>query len=270
MKRPMKKSSSRNDPVIKRVADIKKSRSYVIYGRAGTGKTTLASTFPGPILLLDVRDEGTDSIADVEDVDVTEIETWEDFEDTYWYLKENPGLYKTVVVDTITNLQQIAVEDVAARKKKDKRKAGDWGTMTKQDWGNVAQRMKSWLVDYRDLPMETVFLAQDRIFNWDEDGDEEVQLAPEVGPRLMPSVSSAINAAVGVIGCTFIRLKRYHVKKEGQKKPIEKEKIQYCLRIGPNPVYITKIRKPRKADLPDVIVDPHYEDIIEAIEGVIK
>lgn len=65
---------------------MSKHRSYVFYGRSGTGKTTAASTFPKPMLLLDAKDRGTDSISDVPGIDVLDVQTYDEFETAYWYL----------------------------------------------------------------------------------------------------------------------------------------------------------------------------------------
>lgn len=243
----------------------------MIYGRSGTGKTTLAGTFPKRLLLLDVKDVGTDSISDMEDIDVRDITTFEEFEETYWWLIANPDVYSTVVIDTVSQLQQLVITEVLQKKNKDVERAGDWGTMTRREWGDVAAIMKQWIIDYRDLPMDVVFIAQDRVFNVDEEGDPEKMLDPEVGPRLSPSVAAHLNAAVSVIGNTFIREKtiKKTVKRKGVKKPTQKivRKAEYCLRIGPDSVYITKFRKPRSILLPDVITDPNYEELIEIIKG---
>ncbi len=244
----------------------KKKRSWLFYGRAGTGKSTLASTFPGKVLFLDIRDEGDDSYSDVEGVEVRDITSWEELEDTYWWLKQNPGVYSTVVWDTVTQAQQLLVEEIGERKKLKKGKvAGDWGTMTKQDWGDVASQLKTWITNYRDLPMEVVFLAQDRVFNMDDDeGSAEGVIDPEVGPRLSPSVKSHLCAAVSVIGSTFIRRREVVKKVEGKTR--RKEVIEYCLRLGPSASYITKIRKAKSVDLPNFIADPSFEEILEIIQ----
>lgn len=242
----------------------RQNRSYVFYGKSGTGKTTIAATFPTPILLLDCKDEGEDSIADVEGVDVKEVTCAEDIDDIYWFLKKNPKRYKTVVFDTMSGLQQILVEEVVGDKA-GKKNAGDWGTMRKQDWGDIASLMKRWVIDFRDLPVEMVFIAQDRVFNGGDEGDDNEELAPEVGPRVMPSVASALNAAVSVIANTFIRIRFVKKKVDGKEKEIKK--VEYCLRVGPNPVYITKIRKPKDVAAPEVIVNATYQDIIDVITG---
>jgi hypothetical protein len=131
---------------VKPIADIQRFPSFVLYGRSGTGKTTLAATFPKPILYLDVKDEGTDSIADVEGIMVKDIRTFEDFELVYWSLQKDASRFKTIVIDTVSQLQQIVVlEHAASMKRKrgaENRQAGDWGTLTKRDWGDIAGLMK--------------------------------------------------------------------------------------------------------------------------------
>lgn len=239
-------------------------RSYVLYGRSNTGKTTLAATFPKPALLLDCRDRGTDSIADVDDIEVMDVKTWDDFEVAYWYIKKHPKRYKTLIIDTMSQLQQIVVEKVAQENHKDAARAGDWGTMSKRDWGEVAQHMKSWIINVRDLPMNVVFIAQDRVFNVDEE-DEETMLDPEVGPGLSPAIAKTLNAAVSIIGNTYIRQRTRKKKVKGKTKSVKR--TEYCLRIGPNPVYITKVRKPRSITPPSILVDPKYEDIINLLKG---
>ena len=46
---------------IKKVKDIKIPKTFLFYGKSGTGKTTLAGTFPKP-LFLDVNENGTSSV----------------------------------------------------------------------------------------------------------------------------------------------------------------------------------------------------------------
>ena len=252
--------------------ELASHRSWLVYGRSGSGKTTFAGSFPGPILFLDVADKGTDSIAGLKDCKIMELKVWDDFEMVYWYLKDHEGEYATVVVDTVTQLQQFAIQRVLDNKGKDSERAGDWGTMTKKEWGDVASMMKSWITNFRDLPMEVIFIAQDRTFNADEESMSQTDvLMPEVGPRLSPSVATHLNASVSVIGNTYIREKiiKKEVKKSGFKKPKQEEKsvYQYCMRVGPNPIYITKLRKPRNIEPPSFVVDPTYSDIVDIIKG---
>jgi hypothetical protein len=245
------------------VATIKENRTFVFYGRPGTGKTTLASTFPKPLLLLDIRDRGTDSVADVPDVYVKQVHSTADVEDIYWHLYDNPGKYKTVVFDTITNLQQVRIDEELERKKK-KVRIVNFGTFSRKEWGAISADLKVFIQDFRDLPLEVVFICQDRTtIPPDEDTDDEQMIVPEIGPRAIPSVSSLMNSLVSVIGNTYIREKEFK-RKDGTKGV----KMEYALRLGPNSVYVTKIRNPRSIKQPERLTNPVYKDIIDAINGV--
>ena len=152
------------------------------------------------------------------------------------------------------------------KKAVDESRIGDWGSMAKRDWGDVAAIMNKWIADFRDLDMEVVFLAQERVKNVDDEEGEDNQLTPEVGAAVMPSIATTLNAAVNVIGNTFIRMKRTTVVK-GTKKTHKEEPV-YCLRVGPNPIYTTKLRKPRSAESPPYIEDATYKDIKDLVKGI--
>lgn len=261
-------------PGSKPVGEKKYSGSTALYGRSGTGKTTLAASWPKPILYINIRDNGTDSIADVEDIDVVDIETSEELKDLilWCHKKANKGKlpYKTIILDTMSQLQGILVEEAGAKKKlKAGKRAGDFGTMTMQEWGGIAGDLKAVIMDVRNLPVESVFICQERIFNaGDEEDDGLDQLEPEVGPKLMPSVKNDLNASVSIIANTFIRIRTTKTKDpETKMKKTTVEKI-YCLRVGPNSVYTTKIRKPKGITAPDFIVDPTFRKLKKIMKGI--
>jgi phage nucleotide-binding protein len=249
---------------IKPVHEAQGGLTAALYGRSGTGKTTIACTFPGPVLLLDISEQGTDSVSNVKDLDVLNLEGWKDFEDVYWYLKDEGHGYKTVVIDAMHSLQDLAIIDA-----KDQHGKEPEDKTSKQDFGVASGLLKSWMFNYRDLSidgMNVVFIAHDRIVEMDDDS-EDGQLTPEVVPRVMPSVSSALCGMVNVVGNTFVREEVQKPKKVGEKS---KRVVQYCLRIGPHGYYTTKIRSPRESFIPDFLVDPDYDKIVEVVEGKVQ
>jgi len=256
-----KKSPSNAPSILSKIAPVTELVSMIaamFYGRSGTGKTTLASTFPKPALVIDVREKGTESIAQVEGIDVVSIEKWSEFEDLYWYLEGGKTKYKTVIIDQVSSLQDLAMAKARADDNLE-----DAELLPRRIWGQISGMMKTWLFNYRDLidkGINIVFIAHERTN--DSDDSVEDQIDPSIGPRLMPSVASSINGAVSYIGNTFIREKFVGDGKEKTRL------VEYCLRIGPHAYYTTKVRKPKDAeDTPDVLVNPTYEKILAISRG---
>ncbi len=73
---------------IKPVEELPSIPSMLVYGRSGTGKDDFGGTWPKPILLLDIKEKGTDSIKNVDGVKVLPLTEWDEFEQVYWLLKK--------------------------------------------------------------------------------------------------------------------------------------------------------------------------------------
>ncbi len=235
--------------------------SVAVYGRSGTGKTTFAGTAPKPLLILDVNDRGTISVKDQPETYVLPIEKWEDFEEAYWYLKSGNHNFKSVAIDTLTQLQDLAVRQVVGGESSDT-------AISQRAWGAVSALMKTWILNFRDLPAYKIFICQDRITASDDGNDTDPEMiTPEVGPALSPSVARTLNAAVDVIGQTFIQERLTTVKtKKGVEKP--KVVVEYCMRVGPHARYLTKIRRAKPGTkLPPIVVDPTFDKILKLVKG---
>ena len=253
-----KKPSLSLEDRIKDVSEVQTGDTVLIHGRSGTGKTTLACSFPKPLLLLDIMDQGTDSVSDVKGVKVLEVTHFDDLDAVYWFLRENEG-FKTVVLDTVTQLQDLAIQKV-----KEMRGVDPEAPMSKQMWGETSGLMKKVVYNFRDLAREhginVVFIAQPRTIV-EETYDEEGQIDPEVGPAVQPAVAKALGAAVKFIIYTYIR----EVVK--QKKGKLKRKMEYRARLGPHPYYLTKVRSPKTSKVPDSIKSCTYEDLMKVKRG---
>ena len=245
---------------IKSVAEEDPTLKIMAYGKSGTGKTTFASTFPKPILFLQCDKKGVISIRRRKDTYFKQVDTWEDFEEAFNLLKDDDGnFYKTVVLDTVTSWQEVVMASVYTGA----------GMITQQTWGKCSSKMKTWLTNLIDLPLNVVILAQDRMAKTEASDDMEM-IMPEVGAYTMPSVSKILNAAVSVIGQTYI--KASWIKPQGQiaKRTL---KTEYCLRIGPHTQYITKVRRDILSEdgsekpAPEYLVNPTYEKLMEVILG---
>lgn len=261
----VKRDSPDYSDVIKRIKPVETlpfNLSMITYGRSGTGKTTFAASFPKPALLLNIKEDGTDSISDMKGVDIIRIATWDEFEQVYWFLKTGRHQYKTVIMDVVTQLQDLAINKIKGDKTED-------DVLSQRLWGQVSNLMKKGLIDYRDLINDHKigainFICHDRVNESEDSGGG--QLDPEVGPRLMPSVSSYLCGSVKVIGYTFIK----EVKSKDPTKKSKETNVEYRMRLGPNPYYITKVRRPKTGITPDSIFNPTYDKIIEIMKGNYK
>ena len=247
-------------------SELPSSNILTIYGRGGTGKTTFSSSAPKPMFYMDIKDRGTDSIRDVDGIDVLPIDDFDEIELSYWYLKKKHRKYRTIVWDTISQAQDLAAYKLYEKRgiKFDSGSIGKWGTLRRQDFGDIAGQMKKWIIAYKDLAIEhnmvLIFIAHDRIFNFDEENDVDEEITPEVGPRVMPSVAATLNGNSSVVVNTFIR--RHTERRRVKNKIKANTELQYCMRVGPHEYYLTKMRKPKRVILPQVIIDPTYDTLM--------
>lgn len=252
---PSKSILSRAKPV----AELELVITALFYGRSGSGKTTLAGTFPKPLLILDIGERGTDSLADTPGVDVISVNTWQELEEIYWALKDGTH-YKSVIIDATHSMQNLAIQE--ARELSNKK---DKDMTSQRDMGQATGLMNTWNYNYRDLRddgINVVFLAHDRLREVDTDDDVE-SIAPEVGPNVMPNVGKTLMGAVNIVGYTYVR--ETVVKKVPGKKA--DKKMEYCLLLGANGVYNTKVRSPKENVAPQFIVDPDYDKLVAVIKG---
>jgi hypothetical protein len=130
---------------------------------------------------------------------------------------------------------------------------------SKREWGKVGELMRTVILNFRNLPMNVVFLAQERR-GFTDDDDED---APEVFPEVSPSVRTTLTASVDIIGRVFI--KEVVTKKGGKKgKPVP----SYRMLIGPSERYVTKDRS--ESGLPQVISLPNSTDNLAKLIQRIK
>lgn len=239
--------------------DLDTPTIITLYGRPGTGKTTISCTLPKPLLLIDVKDKGTDSgkREDLEPGDITvfELETFDEIYDIYDYIEENPDRFKSVVIDHMTALQDFCYSKVMDEEGKSKMSQGMYGTA-----GGYLKEVINLYKGLTDLGITPCFNCQDRMESGDGEGED--QLLPEVGPSLMPSVARTLCAASRVIGHTY---QFENVEKlDGAKV---RRNIEFRLRLGPNPYYITKVTRPMGTPCPMFLVDATYKDIMKIVKG---
>lgn len=245
----------------------------LLYGRSKTGKTTLWSTFPGPILCL--ISSGDNKAGELRSIDTVEnrkkisfvsLNRTEEVRDIVNHQQET-GHYKTIVLDHATGFQDKALAEILGLDELPAQKA--WGTASQQQYGQCTLQCKEHFRSLLGLDCNVAIIAQEREFNVGNEGSE--LLMPYVGAALTPSLVGWLNPACDYICNTFIRPKMDDkTVTVGGKAITTKQRgkgMEYCLRVGPHEVYTTGFRIPLGRELPDAIVDPTYLKLMKLIRG---
>lgn len=259
------RKNSRFQPIQKPTSDL----AMLIYGKSGTGKSTIAATAVDAIesdelhAHISVGDEdGTLSIFDVDRIVVPERpDTLKKF-NTILDDILNEGI-RSASIDTIGDLTGLAIADVTGTKPKQQIGFGD---LTIKQWGDVTARMKEAVMPYleasRDGKLLLTILAHEKEFNNNEDAGNDA-LDPYVSCDVLPAFGKWLLAKVDYIGRSFIR----EVEVPTEEEFVTTNEAVYSLLIGPDSKYITKFRKPKSKKIPDFIDDPSLSQILEIARG---
>lgn len=268
----LKKTAPPTTSVLSRIRPVSEQRTAIkinLYGRGKTGKTRLACTFPKPMLLIGTED-GTKSVSTVADLDYIRITSSAELIEVVEMVRTSK--YQSVGLDTAGGFQDIITKEVLNLAEIPVQRS--WGMAQQQDWGIIGMQFKERMSKLLNLADEfgknVVIIAHER--NFKEEGDRGDVMAPLVGAALTPTAASWLNAACDYVTHCYIREQMVvNERKVGgqivKSDPEPTGKKEFCLRVGPHPIYLTGFRCPPGTELPDAIVDPTYEKIYKLIKG---
>jgi hypothetical protein len=149
---------------------VNRSLSILVHGESKVGKSTLSVTAPYPRLLLDVEnasrflpiipvewDPKTQAppVADgTWDTAVVHVRDYDTVLRVYQWLQIGSHQFKSVIIDSISELQVKCLENIAGR-----------GQVQTQQWGDLLRALTGLMRDFRDLtehptnPLEAVVLT---------------------------------------------------------------------------------------------------------------
>ena len=137
----------------------------LIYGEAGVGKTWLAGSAQAVPAMRNVlyvdAESGADTLKESwPDVELITATRWEDYDRIYNALLAGAHDYRTVVLDSISEILEHCKEAVMEELKMDpENEKRDPDIPSIREWGKLLVRMLRLVRRFRDLPMNVIFIA---------------------------------------------------------------------------------------------------------------
>lgn len=228
---------------------------WVLWGKSGSGKTHFIGTLPKPLLYIQVGDDGSNTIAEVDDAEgihAIRAESIERLKKIGEELKTDKK-YASVAVDTFSMITNVWIDTNAVQKKKH---------MTQQMWGDLKVDTEELIKIFHEVAATHVVALSCHEANDTIEGmDDEV--IPDFGPSTSKG-SRIYLQGMANYGIHFTKIKRTVTSKDTGE---EKDVVKYAAHLGPNPYYWTKLQISDSIKVPDVIVNPSYNKITSLIKG---
>nr|DAJ19435.1 MAG TPA: AAA domain protein [Podoviridae sp. ctgHy19] len=230
------------------IQELGQRNFWVLYGKSNSGKTYVASTFPKPLLYIQIGDDGSNTIARVEGIKAISIENIEQFKTLCEELKKDKK-YATIVVDTFSMVVNEWVQQKVTTKGK---------KMTQQLWGDLKTEQEELIKALQRLAKKHIVVA-----TCHESMDTIEGMEDEITPDIRPSVSKG--ARTYLEGMANYGIHTTKIIKEVTKGNETKEVVKYAADIGPNPYYWTKLQVDPSIKVPKRIINPTYDKFMEVI-----
>lgn len=133
---------------------VKKTVIGGIYGQPGIGKTSIALSFPKPLLI--DTDNGLYRVQAEHRCDSVPVESYQDILDV---LKEDLREYDTIVIDTLGKLVDFILDKIA---KENPNLIQKDGTVSIKAWGVVKNIFKKFVTDVSVLNKNLIFVAHEK------------------------------------------------------------------------------------------------------------
>jgi hypothetical protein len=189
---------------VTRVQERSPFLNMMIYGDSGVGKTTLAGSADAvpamrPVIFIDVEG-GTESLRNsYPDVEVVRVKTWAQMQGVYNELYNDKGeTYRTVVLDSLTEIQKFNMYDIMARQTVLKPEM-DPDIPSMREWGKNIEQIRKFVRAFRDLSVHTIFTAL-------ATSDKDMRTgAITLKPGLSGKLSGEVSAFLDIVGYYYVR-----------------------------------------------------------------
>lgn len=225
--------------------------TLLLHGFSGSGKSTLAASAPGPVLILDAE-SGSDWFDDVcywnpatesppeEDGKwkycVVNVLDYESVVRAYEWLASGDHPFKSVVLDSVSEIQQRCVDSIAGASQ-----------MRTADWGELLRTVAGQLRKFRDLkahPTNPLWAVVFVCMTQKIDGRQE--------PLVQGKLKEFLPYYVDACGWLYVETDDFGVEHRN-------------LLIGPDPEFLAKERMGGR--LPKIVQDPDIKDMLRVLNS---
>lgn len=227
------------------IGELGQRELWVLYGKSGSGKTELLSTFPKPMLYLQIGDDGSNTIGGKEGIDAITLSNINELKQALQEARLDSH-YKTVAVDTFSLLVNEWTDENAVKKNK---------RMTQQMWGDLKTDTEELIKSAHILAsMKVVVLTCHEVADSIEGYEDEI--TPDVRPSLSKGARTYLESMANFGIHTAVVQKEKDLP-NGDTKTLS----VHIAHIGSNPYYWVKTQKPASIQLPEAIINPTYNKI---------
>lgn len=235
------------------ISALGQRKLVVVYGKSNSGKTEFGSTFPKPLLYLQIGDDGSNTIANKDGIFAPKKavpnmpKLKEALEELIACKAEG---YETVFIDTFSMVTNMWIDENVVKKKK---------KMTQQFWGDLKTDTEE-LIRLAHQLARYVWV----VLSCHEATDTIEGMEDEILPDIRPSTTKGARTyleGMANYGIHTTRLKKVVVAEDGT----EKELVKYAAHLGPNPYYWTKFQIDKSIKLPKTMVNPTFNKVIDLI-----
>lgn len=244
------------------VAKKENDKLFLIYGPPGSGKTTLAFSFPktkdAPLLYIDVLEGGAGVLpaADKDLVVSVAPTTFKEFDEILsdvmqGYTIDDNGQainvkYSTIVIDTLTNVEYLLKEFI--------KKGDNTEVMSLRLWGLVKDRNEGILnmlrLVYNKTGANIVVICHQK-----EEKNEENPTYAKLIPSLMSSTALACAAKMSYVWYTNVENDTVIDPKTNEAHDV----MKYTTIIDTAPYVLSKCRKPKDIAIPSKVTNLTYD-----------
>ena len=221
--------------LMKEIPTSERKIDVLVYGRAGTGKTVLGSTFPSPIYI-----DADNGLLSVRNKDIAFISCYRQEEGEQWWQEVRKATdlalgskdHKSIIIDSFPLVQEAMLAAIKSRRKGE--------TNSYKIWEDLWEWTQNYVSKVRSCSKNSLFICGETV-----DKDEPTG---KIGcfPALVGQAKTKVDHLFDEV---------YHAETKEDKKV-----IRYSLLLRPTHMHTAKSRALGK-DAPTTHIDPHFSHI---------